>query len=80
VLADPRWTNRRIPWPESRLSEWSRLPEPSPPQAGCWCSRQERRPYVRLIWCGNGRVVQSGLDLGCRKSLEANEALSNLDT
>ena len=31
----------------------SRLPEPCPPQAGCWCSRRERRPYVRLIVLGN---------------------------
>src|SRR5208282_1844164 len=28
-------------------------PEPCPPQAGCWCSRRERRPYVRLIVLGN---------------------------
>ena len=26
---------------------------PAPPQAGCWCSRRERRPYVRLIVLGN---------------------------
>jgi hypothetical protein len=37
-----------------------RPPEPHPPDAGCWCSRSKRRPYVSLIWCstpsghGNG--------------------------
>jgi hypothetical protein len=25
---------------------------PCPPQAGFWCSRQERRPHVRLIVLG----------------------------
>src|SRR5580704_9529122 len=35
----------------SRPIEWSRLPEPHPPDAGCWCSRNKRRPYVSLIWC-----------------------------
>jgi hypothetical protein len=24
-----------------------------PPQAGCWCSRLKRRPYVRLIVLGD---------------------------
>src|SRR5271165_5342600 len=31
------------------------------PQAGCWCSRLERRPYVRLIVLGNGPRHASGL-------------------
>src|SRR6202043_913051 len=35
----------------SRPKEWSRPPEPHPPDAGCWCSRNKRRPYVSLIWC-----------------------------
>ena len=39
----------------------SRLPEPCPPQAGCWCSRRERRPYVRLIVLGNEPRHASGL-------------------
>src|SRR6266853_6860963 len=30
----------------SRPKEWSRPPEPHPPDAGCWCSRNKRRPYV----------------------------------
>ena len=34
----------------SRPKEWSRPPEPHPPDAGCWCSRNKRRPYVSLIW------------------------------
>src|SRR5437764_13536387 len=44
----------------SRPKEWSRPPEPHPPDAGYWCSRRKRRPYVSLIWCsapsghGNG--------------------------
>ena len=35
----------------SRQQEWSRPPEPHPPQAGYWCSRFARRPNVSLIWC-----------------------------
>src|SRR5205085_1721745 len=44
----------------SRPKEWSRPPEPHPPDAGYWCSSRKRRPYVSLIWCsapsghGNG--------------------------
>src|SRR5208337_3416760 len=34
---------------------------PCPPQAGCWCSRLERRPYVRLIVLGNGPRHAIGL-------------------
>src|SRR5205807_4723016 len=45
----------------SRLQEWSRLPEPYPPQAGYWCSRFARRPNVRLIWCGNDQIMEIGL-------------------
>jgi hypothetical protein len=41
--------------------EWSRLPEPYPTQAGYWCSRFARRPNVRLIWCGNGQIMEIGL-------------------
>ena len=26
----------------SRPKEWSRPPEPHPPDAGCWCSRNKR--------------------------------------
>jgi hypothetical protein len=60
-----RWTNRTFAWPKSRFQEWSRLPEPRPPQAGYWCSRRARRPR-RLILLGTGRVMQSGSDLGYR--------------
>src|SRR3954468_9526158 len=48
----------------SRLKEWSRSPELPPPDAGCWCSRNKRRPYVSLIWCGIHRVIETGSDLG----------------
>src|SRR3954470_13482370 len=48
----------------SRPKEWSRPPEPHPPNAGCWCSRNKRRPYVSLIWCGIHRVIEMGSDLG----------------
>ena len=41
---------------KSRYQEWSRPPEPRPPQAGYWCSRFARRPNVRLIWCGNDQI------------------------
>ena len=34
---------------------------PCPPQAGCWYSRLERRPYVRLIVLGNGPRHAIGL-------------------
>ena len=51
---------------KSRLQEWSRPPEPRPPQAGYWCSRFARRPNVRLIVRGNEQVMQSGSDLGYR--------------
>ena len=39
------------------------LPEPCPPDAGCWCSRPERRPYIRLIVLGDGLRHLNGLDL-----------------
>ena len=32
----------------SRPKEWSRPPEPHPPDAGCWCSRNKRRPVCEL--------------------------------
>src|SRR5271168_4202533 len=47
--------------PTCRLIEWFRPLSPCPPQAGCWCSRRERRPYVRLIVLGNGPRHASGL-------------------
>jgi hypothetical protein len=40
---------------KSRSLEWSRPPEPRPPQAGYWCSSFARRPDVRLIWRGTTR-------------------------
>ena len=39
-----------------------------PPQAGYWCSRFARRPNVRLIWCGNDQIMETGSDLGYRNS------------
>src|ERR1022692_3198326 len=53
---------------KSRYQEWSRPPEPRPPQAGYWCSRFARRPNVRLIWCGNDQIMETGSDLGYRNS------------
>jgi hypothetical protein len=54
---------------QRRDLEWLRLPEPCPPQAGCWCSRRERRPDVRLIVLGNEPRQVMGSDLGYRNSL-----------
>src|SRR6266705_452440 len=48
----------------SRPTEWSRPPEPHPPDAGCWCSRNKRRPYVSLIWCSVPSGHANGLRLG----------------
>jgi hypothetical protein len=45
----------------SRPKEWSRPPEPHPPDAGCWCSRNTRRPYVSLIWCSTPSGHGNGL-------------------
>ena len=45
----------------SRPKEWSRPPELHPPDAGCWCSRNQRRPYVSLIWCGTPSGHREGL-------------------
>src|ERR1700693_2372133 len=45
----------------SRPKEWSRPPEPHPPDAGCWCSRDKRRPYVSLIWCSTTSGHGNGL-------------------
>ena len=45
----------------SRPKEWSRPPEPHPPDAGCWCSRRKRRPYVSLIWCSTPSGHGNGL-------------------
>jgi hypothetical protein len=47
--------------PDTVFEKGSRLPEPCPPQAGCWCSRRERRPYVRLTVLGNEPRHASGL-------------------
>ena len=47
--------------PTCRLIEWFRPLSPCPPQAGCWYSRLERRPYVRLIVLGNGPRHAIGL-------------------
>src|SRR5271166_3628150 len=67
-LADPGGRTASQLGLKSRIQEWSRLPEPLPPQAGYWCSRHERRPNVSLIWRGNNQVVETGSDLGCRNS------------
>src|SRR5689334_24713067 len=45
----------------SRPKEWSRSPELHPPDAGCWCSRNQRRLYVSLIWCGTPSGHRDGL-------------------
>src|ERR1700676_5048660 len=45
----------------SRPKEWSRPPEPHPPDAGCWCCRNKRRPYVSLIWCSTPSGHGNGL-------------------
>ena len=45
----------------SRPKEWSRPPEPHPPDAGRWCSRSKRRPYVSLIWCSTPSGHGNGL-------------------
>src|SRR5262249_44135264 len=50
----------------SRPKEWSRPPEPLPPNAGCWCSRNKRRPYVSLIWCSTPSGHGNGLRLWIR--------------
>ena len=39
------------------------LLSPRPPDAGCWCRRHERRPYVSLIWCARHQVTEAGSDL-----------------
>src|SRR6266851_8468173 len=49
----------------------SRLPEPCAPQAGFWCSRHERRPYVRLIVLGKRAAsFKSGSDLDAEATPE----------
>src|ERR1700716_1401228 len=45
----------------SRPKEWSRPPEPHPPDVGCWSSRNKRRPYVSLIWCSTPSDHGNGL-------------------
>ena len=50
----------------SRPKEWSRPPEPHPPDAGCWCSRNKRRPYVSLIWCSTPSGHRNRLRLWIR--------------
>ena len=37
------------------------LLRPHPPDAGCWCSRNQRRPYVSLIWCSTPSGHREGL-------------------
>jgi len=38
VLADPGGTNRSSPWLKMPLVQKGFVPEPCPPQAGCWCA------------------------------------------
>src|SRR5580704_1086501 len=45
----------------SRPKEWSRPPEPHPPDVGGWCSRNQRRPYVSLIWWQHATGHENGL-------------------
>ena len=56
----------------SRPKEWSRPPEPHPPDAGCWCSRNKRRPYVSLIWCstpsGHGNGLRPWIRTNARRN------------
>src|ERR1700693_6095931 len=56
----------------SRPKEWSRPPEPHPPDAGCWCSRHKRRPYVSLIWCsmpsGHGSRLRPWIRTNSRRT------------
>jgi hypothetical protein len=61
VSADPGGRTDGRHGLNTRLQEWSRLPEPYPPQAGYWCSCFARRPNVRLIWCGNDQIMEIGL-------------------
>jgi hypothetical protein len=69
-----RWTNRSKPWPKTPLSRMVLVFLSPCPQAGWWCSRHERRPYVRLIVLGNGPChCKRGLDLGYRKQLEVSQ-------
>src|SRR5260370_41008774 len=39
-------------------------PEPRPPQAGCWCSRHDRRPDVRRMGLPCRPRHATGSDLG----------------
>src|SRR6516164_4055088 len=50
----------------SRPKEWSRPPEPHTPDAGCWCSRNKRRPDVSLIRCSTPSGHRNGLRLWIR--------------
>ena len=61
AIAESERTGQR--W-NAVFEKGSRLPESCPPQAGCWCSRRKRRPYVRLIWCGK----RPGCAIGLRTS------------
>ena len=56
-----RSTNRLPTIANCRTEEWSHSPEPCPPHAGSWCSRNLRRPYVSLIRLGNEPRHASGL-------------------
>jgi len=68
VSADPSGRTEPVHGLKSRYQEWSRPPEPRPPQVGYWCSRFARRPNVRLIWCGNDQIMATGSDLGYRNN------------
>src|SRR5258708_21814722 len=61
VLPDPGGRTEMAVGLNSRPKEWSRPPEPHPPDAGCWCSRNKRRPYVSLIWCSTPSGHGNGL-------------------
>jgi hypothetical protein len=41
--------------------EWPRPPASLPPDAGCWCSRNKRRPYVSSICCSTPSGHGNGL-------------------
>jgi hypothetical protein len=46
---------------DTLLTQQTKASAAPPPQAGCWCSRRKRRPYVRLIVLGNEPRQASGL-------------------
>ena len=69
LIASARDPDRSCTGGRPEMAVWLRQPTERmvptsralPPNAGCWCNRNKRRPYVSLIWCSTPSGHGNGL-------------------